>query len=316
MKFNPPQVLYAVGVLALTVFFSCSKSDGPERQLIKPKDISLDKMANINCFDPWNYTLANYYYALLFPCEVSANHIASNLAAVDRQKRIDSIIKANSYKYPEHIFSTTPSPCTTPPGNYTWLPLFGTSAVFNTVDGAISEFYGTSSAVFTIYVLQNGMHGGGVFLGLQNAANAKTFGFYPNQTYIYPTSGCGVSARSSSLTVPGEIRNNADIVYSVSISKTLSSFQLQNLFNYLRNTGGSFYNYSLSYFNEVHYALGAANAIGLSVYEPVGDAYGISSTPRTPYELAQNIAVMTSTPSGVTINKLGGITPGVSDITD
>ena len=270
-----------------------------------------------NCVNIWDYSSGTFPWAVTYPCPANADQEAVNANDIKRQKRIDSIIKANSYVYREQIFSPGyVSPChDSDVIIYSYIPFYGTSAVNNNINVLLADFTGSGPATATVYVWQNGILGGGIFISLEQGSVVKTFGFYPNTPYSYPASGCGVNGRYSNITVPGEIRNNSKLMYSVSISKVMNAIQFQNLKMYLSNTGNpNFYNYNLSTFNEVHYALGALSTLGISTYVPITGANNYS-TPTTPYQLGQNLKIMTA-PSGTTINLNGGETPGVSDITE
>jgi hypothetical protein len=326
MKLNPSKqlLLCLLSIFALIAISACSKQNDPRNDQNDIPNRPLAQMGTLgfgDCVDIWNFTDGFYPWSVTYPCPDDSLQEAINANDIKRSKRIDSIIKANAVKFPGNIFRTgVESPCNTPLANYTAIPLFGTSAVNNDINVLIASFPGGSAKV-TVYVLQDGILGGGVFISLEQGSVVKTFGFYPSTYYTYPTSGCGVNGRfhNTNLTVPGEIRNNAELIYSQSISKNINSFQFQNLSMYLCNigpAGGSgFYNYSVNSFNETHYALGALNAIGITTtYQNVGGANNYPN-PTTPYQLGQNLKLLTP-PPGTTINLDGGITPGISDITE
>lgn len=320
---TPLLLLSSIGISALITLAACSKHNEIDGSNNNQNDIANNSLAQTTdwefpgCVDIWDYSGGNLFpWAVSYPCPANADQEATNAADKKRQKRIDSIIKANSYKYREQIFSPGAiSPCNEPLGNYVDIPRFGTSAVVNNINVLLADFTGSGPATATVYVWQNGILGGGIFISLEQGSIVKTFGFYPNTPYSYPTSGCGVNGRYNNITVPGEIRNNSELIYSVSISKVLNAIQFQNLKMYLSNTGNpNFYNYNLSTFNEVHYAVGALNTIGISTYVGIIGANNYSN-PTTPYQLGQNIKIMTA-PLNTTINLNGGVTPGVSDITE
>lgn len=322
MKQSVPLLLLCLFISTLVTLSACSKHneiDGSNNSITNSSSSQMGTLDFPNCVDIWNYAGGTFPWSVSYPCPANASQEATNANDIKRQKRIDSIINANIYKYREQIFSPgAVSPCNVPLGNYVDIPLYGVSAVNNNINVLLAAFTGGPQTTVTVYVWQNGILGGGVFMSLEQGSVVKTFGFYPNTPYSYPTSGCGVNGRThnTNLTVQGEIRNNSELIYSVSISKVINSFQFQNLQMYLSNTGNpNFYNYSLNTFNEVHYALGALNTIGITTtYQNIGGGNNYQY-PSTPYQLGQNLKLLTP-PPGTTINLDGGITPGVSDITE
>lgn len=325
MKQSVPLLLLCLFISTLVTLSACSKHNEINGSNNNQNGIATNSLAQTNdwvfpgCVDIWNYSGNTFPWSVSYPCPADSAQEATNNNDIKRQKRIDSIINANIYKYREQIFSPGAiSPCTQPLGNYVDIPLYGVSAVNNNINVLLAAFTGGPQTTVTVYVWQNGILGGGVFISLEQGSVVKTFGFYPNTPYSYPTSGCGVNGRThnTNLTVQGEIRNNSELIYSVSISKVINSFQFQNLQMYLSNTGNpNFYNYSLNTFNEVHYALGALNTIGITTtYQNIGGANNYQY-PSTPYQLGQNLKTLTA-PANTTINLNGGITPGVSDVTE
>jgi hypothetical protein len=326
MKQSTPLLLLSfIGISALITLTACSKHneiDGLNNNQNGIANRSLSQMGTLdfpNCVNIWDYSTGTFPWSVTYPCPANADQEAVNANDIKRQKRIDSIINANIFKYREQIFSPgAVSPCTEPLDNYSYIPLYGVSAVNNNINVLLAAFTGGGQPTVTVYVWQNGILGGGIFISLEQGSVVKTFGFYPNTAYSYPTTGCGVNGRThnTNLAVQGEIRNNSELIYSVSISKVINSFQFQNLQMYLSNTGNpNFYNYSLNSFNEVHYALGALNTIGITTtYQNIGGANNYQY-PTTPYQLGQNLKTLTA-PPGTTINLNGGVTPGVSDITE
>lgn len=320
MKSNPHfrHSLFSVSIFVFVVLSACSKHNVKEETgvLRVPGKMGV---SDYPCVDIWDYGSGTFAWAVTYTCPQNAYQDSVNTADKNRQKRLDSIIKGNPIKYPEETFAIGgTSPCQNiPPGPTAYLPLYGTSAVTNDIDVLLAAFSGLSgSAKFTVYVLQNGILGGGVFFSLEQGAVVKTFGFYPaTSMYTYQTHSCGVFGRQNGTTMAAEIRNNSDLPYSVSISKVMTAIQFQNLKTYLSGPGSNFYNYNVSSFNEVHFALGALNTIGISsLYEPRTGVNNFTDLIcDTPYKLGQNIKTLTVIPTNSTVNINGGITPGVPD---
>jgi hypothetical protein len=330
MKKTLSQALLSCSCFFVCVLLSaCNKSHElstttPSSTNTKNLSINSEGQSSISsypCVDIWDYVPGGFNWAVTYPCPQNAIEDNVNKQDIKRQKRIDSIFRAtNMFLNKEAVFNReATSPCNNPiPSHLGDLVLYGTSAVVNDINVFLADYSSVGQTTLTVYVLQNGILGGGVFISLQQGSLAKTFGFYPQSSYYtFWNPGCGFKARGTGGTVPGGIRNNNNLPYSVSISKVLNAAQFQNLAMYLSNVpNSSFYNYDIATFNEVHYALGALSTVGINSLSQISIGSNNYENVDTPYLLGQKIKTLTNIPLNTTIDLLGGFTPGIPEETE
>ncbi|QQT28171.1 hypothetical protein [Sphingobacterium spiritivorum] len=272
-------------IIAFTV--ACQKSNDPFAGLSESEELVISKKAANSTFKGCLETYDLWQWSVSYACPQNHVELELNKLDIKRAKRIDSIIKANSFKYP----TTTPvqvNPDTGTPSYLIPLMKYGTATT-----SMIDEVAGTpemGGSTITLYVLEYGPYGGVISLGIESSGYNRAVAFYPNTNSVMKYTN-----------YPGVFTNTGGLAYTYSISKTASF--LGPFLNYLTNRQTPWVNHSYSYgsFEGYHLFKEAVSKIGLQL--PV-----IATGGDFAHNLAQSIRTW-NPPAGVTVNKEGGIIP-------
>lgn len=296
MKKHPPNLGLLLILVIIGFIPSCDKKVHTASEVNSLTSGTVPRDITYLCID----MSSGVNWAAPYLCPSNQFEVQVDSQEIKKQRRIDSLIAvsnaAGNWLYPQSPpYVLKKPPCSS--SNFAVVPVYGTPV--NSLEQEIGGFDGMA-ITFTIYVLQNGAYGGGVFLGLsQGSGLSRCIGFYPSSSYGF-WYGCG-SPYSNGALVPGVYNDNSGLYYSVSVSINLSIARTRALITYLSNSRSSVpYNYSINY-NGTTYALNAAAAAGLSL------TVGVSSF-TSEYELARYIRTMAAPPNG-SVNTTGGITP-------
>lgn len=165
-------------------------------------------------------------------------------------------------------------------------------------------FTKSQSATLTVYV-QQGSPGtrapvgvnqvGHTFIGIEQNGITRYMGYYPE-------SSAGTIGLTVGRSYAGEIHDNSNSPYNVSITAPVSSEQLNNILNYINNAPVT---YNLNSYNCADFGIAVGNLGGMNL--PNTTSSGIFSG-RSPGNLGEDIRSM-NPPSGGSINTNGGNSP-------
>ncbi|RKE90999.1 hypothetical protein [Ichthyenterobacterium magnum] len=166
----------------------------------------------------------------------------------------------------------------------------------------------TQDAVLTIYVEEPNpgsgqTHQGGfvghTFISISQGVNTSTYGYYPDETNIYPV------INESSIAVLGDDGNGLEH-FSASISTTITANQLEQIINHSINHTAT---YNLNTYNCTDFAIDAGNLGGLNL--PASNGVWLGGNGSNPGTLGMYIRSATTTNNTI-INTNGGTAPATN----
>jgi hypothetical protein len=137
---------------------------------------------------------------------------------------------------------------------------------------------------------------GHAFIGIEQNGIVRQLGFYPTQSSNSALVAVGTTYES-------EIRSNYDYLYHVSISKNISSTELNSIITYIENYPK---NYNVNSYSCADFAITVGNKGGIPLKSTTVSSFTYSG--RSPGKLGQEIRSMTSTNS-ITVNKSSAKSP-------